>query len=208
LHEQTSPGEQHQDLADGVQPETGALELQSDEFDKDTSAGAYYEQALDIPESVEVLEQRSVEANGEEEVSVKDPHEISDGVYIDPPPPVFLSLPSHDDADVYLFNRPSDTDAKTSHGTDARERMLLLHEQPTLYYESLSTVFEALRGEEYLLTLLELDKIELVFDAFDLHLTVSEVSNHLVGQIVLLISSLKGQYLRTGSDFARSECSA
>jgi hypothetical protein len=208
LHEQTSPGEQPPEVADGVQSEAGALEPQSDEIDKDTSAGTYYEQALDVPELVEESEQRSVEANGEEEASVKDPHEISDGVYIDPPPPVFLSLPSHDDADVYLFNHPSDTDATTSHGTDARERLLLLHELPTLYYEPLSTVFEALRGEEYILTLFELDKVELVLNAFDLHLTVSEVSIHMFDQIVLLISFLEGQHLLTGSDFARSECSA
>ncbi len=120
-------------------------------------------------------------AAGAEEVAdagaddaLKDPHEISDGVYIEPPQAVLLSFPDIDHPDVCLFNQPSV--ASSSSQQEQQEYSLLLEHRPTLYYESLSAVFIALREDEYLSGAIDLSTAELVLDAHDLQLVISEVS--------------------------------
>lgn len=122
---------------------------------------------------------------GEEEnpvpsrASSGDPHEVSDGIFIDPPPPVILTLGDSEE-EYYLFNRPThkslaaDDEATTD---DA----LFLHDLPTLYYEPLAKVFQALRLDDRLVRLFDLSRGELVIDAYDLvDLVISEVSYFLV----------------------------
>lgn len=114
-------------------------------------------------------------------VEANDPHEISEGVYIDPPPPVLLSLPpSATHAEYSLFNFPT---ARRSHSPSGSNQpdtgnglALLLQDRPTLYYEPLSAVFVALRQEQCIQSLPQFSEAELVLDAFDLQLSVSEAS--------------------------------
>lgn len=107
--------------------------------------------------------------------STSDPHEISEGVYIDPPPPVLISLFA-DEPTISLFNIPSQSglDSRLQNKSDV-DLVLLLGQQPTLYYEPLSSVFEALRRDEYLGDIPGLLAGELLLDAYDLELTMSEV---------------------------------
>ncbi|KAL0947323.1 hypothetical protein HGRIS_013442 [Hohenbuehelia grisea] len=109
-----------------------------------------------------------------------DPHEISEGVYIDPPPPVLLALPMSERPDFSLFNRPllselgSGTLA-TEFPPEIADLPLLLEQRPTLYYESLSTVLETLRLQEHVMSAPGLDaEGELILDAYDLGVVISE----------------------------------
>ncbi|KNZ75300.1 hypothetical protein J132_03510 [Termitomyces sp. J132] len=104
-----------------------------------------------------------------------DPHEISEGVYIDPPPPVLISLFA-DDSYISLFNIPSKSrlDFNLQDESDYSDLVVLLGQLPTLYYEPLSSVFRALRQEEYLSSIPGLLSGELLLDAYDLELTMSE----------------------------------
>ncbi|KAF5387157.1 hypothetical protein D9615_001691 [Tricholomella constricta] len=104
-----------------------------------------------------------------------DPHEISRGVYIDPPPAVLISV-STDAPSISLFNAPSKSRLNTpSNGdSDLSELVVLLDHLPTLYYEPLSSVFEALRQDEYLGSMLDISNGELLLDAYDLELVMSE----------------------------------
>jgi hypothetical protein len=108
-----------------------------------------------------------------------DPHEISEGVYIDPPPAVLLSLPSSDQPEICLFNQPpargSLSPSEETHQLGQQILTLLLHHRPTLYYEPLTNVFEALRQEEYITRIPEFAEGEFALDAYDLQLVVSEV---------------------------------
>ncbi|KAJ4488354.1 hypothetical protein J3R30DRAFT_923322 [Lentinula aciculospora] len=126
----------------------------------------------DVTESIE----RPIDHGENEEdnqVTENDPHEISEGVYIDPPPAVLLSFTYLDHSDVSLFNQPPQSDPSSS-TTESSGYAVLLSERPTLYYEPLSTVFEALRNDSELSNLADLSRVELVLDAYDLELTISE----------------------------------
>lgn len=115
------------------------------------------------------------------ETHLEDPHEISEGVYIDPPPAVLISIPASALAREYcLFNQPVPSSGSQSPSTSSAPRMLqlLLHHRPTLYYEPLSVVFDALRHDECLQDLSDLDGDELVLDAYDLQLVISEDNVH------------------------------
>lgn len=117
-----------------------------------------------------------------EHTSSGDPHEISEGVYIDPPPAVLLSLSSSAVQHEYsLFNQPTPSSRSRTPNPGAlsdehQPLHLLLHQRPTLYYEPLRTVFEALRQEEAIYNVPELVEGELVMDAYDLQLAIPEVS--------------------------------
>ncbi|RPD65967.1 hypothetical protein L226DRAFT_184677 [Lentinus tigrinus ALCF2SS1-7] len=108
-----------------------------------------------------------------------DPHEISEGVYIDPPPPVLLSLPpSAEFGECSLFNLPASSvpqsPSSSSRPASSEGLHLLLHDRPTLYYEPLSAVFAALREEQCIRSMPGFAEAELVLDAFDLQLCISE----------------------------------
>lgn len=121
----------------------------------------------DAPESIVIPDDNA---------SSGDPHEISEGVYIDPPPPVLLSVSSDDGFDFSLFNESSTWNEGVQKDADVKHSAhVLLHHLPTLYYEPLSTVFEALRQEEFIRSLFSMAETELILEAVDLRLTLSEV---------------------------------
>jgi hypothetical protein len=102
-----------------------------------------------------------------------DPHEVSEGVFIDPPPPVILSLGDSEE-EYYLFNRPT----HKSPAADGRviDDTLFLHDLPTLYYEPLAKVFQALRSDGRIAQRFDLSRGELAIDAYDLvDLVIPEV---------------------------------
>lgn len=104
-----------------------------------------------------------------------DPHEVSDGIFIDPPPPVLLSL-GDSEREYYLFNRPAHK-SPTANDEGDIDDALFLHDLPTLYYEPLAKVFQALRSDNHLDQIFDLSRGELVVDAYDLvDLVISEVS--------------------------------
>jgi hypothetical protein len=108
-----------------------------------------------------------------------DPHEISEGVYIDPPPAVLLSLSSPDQYEIFLFNQPPPksgaSSPHTGTSTEQESMRMLLHRRPILYYEPLISVFEALRQEEEIACMPDCAEGEMVIDAHDLRLSISEV---------------------------------
>ena len=121
---------------------------------------------------------------GEEEnpapsrASSGDPHEVLDGIFIDPPPPILLSLGNSEEG-YYLFNRPT-RKSPAADNEGAIDDSLFLRDLPTLYYEPLAKVFEALRSDTRLAQLFDLSRGELVVDAYDLvGLVISEVSHPL-----------------------------
>ncbi|KAL5490193.1 hypothetical protein ACEPAI_5026 [Sanghuangporus weigelae] len=93
-------------------------------------------------------------------------------VYVQPPPPIFLSLQvasaEGDQPDFVLFNLPE----SSSHTTE--EPLLLLQHHPSLFYEPVSAVFDAFRQEEYFSHLEELSEAEMALNAHDLQLVISE----------------------------------
>ncbi|KAH9946258.1 uncharacterized protein BXZ73DRAFT_95760 [Epithele typhae] len=108
-----------------------------------------------------------------------DPHEISEGVWIDPPPAVLLSLPpSAPHPEYTLFNLPTSDVSNSPSGSNQPDPgfalPLLLQEHPTLYYEPLSVVFAALRQQQIIQELQQFHEAELVLDAYDLQLCISE----------------------------------
>ncbi|KAI0693740.1 hypothetical protein BC835DRAFT_1060887 [Cytidiella melzeri] len=108
-----------------------------------------------------------------------DPHEISEGVYIDPPPAVLLSLSFTEPASLCLFNHPPSSSRSQSPGEPSTTNSavtLILQQQPTLYYEPLNHVFAALRHEQVIYNLPQLVDNELIFEAYDMNLVIGEHS--------------------------------
>ena len=103
-----------------------------------------------------------------------DPHEISEGVYIDPPPPVLLSMAPAEDFDFSFFNEATEW----THNDPSSPRVVhvVLQRCPTLYYEPLSSVFEALRQDEFAQSISNVTEVELILDAIDLELSITEVT--------------------------------
>ncbi|KAF9234766.1 hypothetical protein BU15DRAFT_78686 [Melanogaster broomeanus] len=113
-----------------------------------------------------------------------DPLQISEGVYIDPPPAVLLSITASLEPEYSLFNHPEvelgfeGTSAEIPE-SEPKVYSLLLESRPTLYYEPLSSVFEALRQDVELLARVPYCyEGELVLDAYDLQLVLSEDNVH------------------------------
>lgn len=135
-----------------------------------------------FPEAEAGTEDQQTEAQEEHGFSETDPHEVSEGVYIDPPPAVFLSFAFLEHPEVCLFNQPPHSSPSSS-TTELSSYAVILSDQPTLYYEPLSAVFDALRNDSELSSMADLSHVELVLDAYDLQLTVSEVSFVLHSQL-------------------------
>ena len=125
------------------------------------------------PESLETPHTSSLHV---ESTSSGDPLEISEGVYIDPPPAVLLTISSDDrEHEFSLFNEPAEWLLPSGeHNSDAHRT--LLHHLPTMYYESLFSLFEALRQDEFIQSTFQLREVELILQAVDLALTISEVN--------------------------------
>jgi hypothetical protein len=96
--------------------------------------------------------------------------------------------------EYYLFNRPT----HRSPATDDRgvtDNSLFLHDFPTLYYEPLAKVFQALRSDDRLAQLFDLARGELVIDAYDLvDLVISEV-RFLCRRSSVITNLLPGQFI-------------
>ncbi|KII88923.1 hypothetical protein PLICRDRAFT_698073 [Plicaturopsis crispa FD-325 SS-3] len=153
MHE---PADPQDEVATTSHPENAAV-VHAAEANSPVEEGAPQHSAEDIHDA-------------EEHASSGDPHEISEGVYIDPPPAVLLTLPSSEHPEVSLFNQPD-----PGSPSPARQVLtLLLQHRPTLYYEPLSHVFEALRLEEYVASLPGFHEGELMLEVHDLQLAVSE----------------------------------
>ncbi|KAH9966481.1 hypothetical protein BC827DRAFT_668297 [Russula dissimulans] len=147
--------------------------------------GSYENEAPAVAlESTEIgeLEHPASESHEAGEEDNADPHEIFEGVYIEPPPPVLIELPSTSDQPVCaLFNAPPDSlsdDTKVNSSSIKAPYTILLQSRPTLYYETLNEVFDALREEDRIQTLIEFVEGEMVIDAYDLQLVVSEDNVH------------------------------
>ncbi|KAH8829652.1 hypothetical protein DL96DRAFT_1599010 [Flagelloscypha sp. PMI_526] len=114
-------------------------------------------------------------------LSELDPHEIDDGIYIDPPPAVLLRLPS-ESSEVYLFNQPIASGSGTSTPSSSRASPhpfpVLLQPLPTLYYEPISSLLESLRLESAVTSLPDVGSSELAIEAIDLKLSVTEDNIH------------------------------
>ncbi|GJE86972.1 hypothetical protein PsYK624_030550 [Phanerochaete sordida] len=125
-----------------------------------------------------------------ENASNGDPHEISDGVYIEPPPAVLLSLStSSQRVECCMFNQPhadSRAQSPSAHASSSTtpDLALLLSQRPTLYYEPLSNVFEALRQDETINSLSELVDGEMIIEAYDLDLRITEDNIH-TGEVTI-----------------------
>lgn len=149
------------------------------------STGGVAEEAVDVSDPAEPDQKAARgedELHGSFEESNENPLEISDGVYIDPPPAVQLSLSlGTEESDCYLFNEPTPQSYPQGSTVDqsassSQVANVLLHDQPTLYYEPLSKVFVALREQDSVRGVPEVAEGELVLDAYDLQLVISEVS--------------------------------
>ena len=129
--------------------------------------------ALDSAEAGEP--ERPATESHETEEDDADPHEISEGVYIEPPPPVLIELPLTSNHSVCsLFNAPpADTGVSVPNGETSYT--ILLQNRPTLYYETLNDFFDALREEVHIQSITEFANGEMVIDAYDLQLVLSEV---------------------------------
>lgn len=100
-------------------------------------------------------------------------------VYTEPPPPVSLTLRlasnEGDQPEFALFTAPETVAGAEGDGTPAEEPLVLLQHNPSLFYEPITTVFEAFRREEYFTHIEELSEAEMAIDAHDLQLVISEV---------------------------------
>ncbi|TCD65410.1 hypothetical protein EIP91_002709 [Steccherinum ochraceum] len=140
--------------------------------------------AADVPQHLEGQEQHIGDDHLEDhtEEPAENPLEISDGVYIDPPPAVLLTIVlNNEHTECSLFNQP-DSSSYPQGSTDATEQQvalpLLLHANPTLYYEPLSRVFATLREESFVQDTPEFADGELVLEAYELQLAISEDNVH------------------------------
>lgn len=116
------------------------------------------------------------DGHSEEKREGSNPHEISEGVYIEPPPAVLVEIPSSG-RKFSIFNRPSRSGHSTPHIEEGTydNVPVLLQESPTLFYEPISSIFDALRQVEVFEGLVDISDVELMFEVPCLKLFVSEV---------------------------------
>jgi hypothetical protein len=147
-----------------------------------------------VLETTEVGEPERLLPEPRENEDNGDPHEISEGVYIEPPPPVLLELPSSSDqTECTLFNTVENFHSDDSEtNAPSPEGLVLLQSRPTLFYETLNDVFEALHQEECIQSLPEFLDGEMIIDAYDLQLVLSEVNfSRLIRLILRLLYTTK-----------------
>ena len=152
------------DASESTYPTTTEASGQEDSLYLQVQSGADLHSPL--PETSEPAEDPITPVN-----SSGDPHEISEGVYIDPPPPVLLSMAPAEDFQFSFFNDATEWTQK-----DPSSPNVVLQQYPTLYYEPLSSVFEALRQDELTQSISNVIEAELILDAIDLKLSIPEVS--------------------------------
>ncbi|EMD38587.1 hypothetical protein CERSUDRAFT_113770 [Gelatoporia subvermispora B] len=166
--------------------ETAVNPLDTERREVEPTELAHISEQYADPGQAETTDEQSEAAyeQAAEAATSRDPHEISEGVYIDPPPAVLLSLPFVSETVEYcLFNQPHHESGSRSPAGDQEvpeeeSYTLLLHHRPTLYYEPLSTVFAALREDEHVQNLANFAEGELVLDAYDIQLAITEDNVH------------------------------
>ncbi|KAJ3572803.1 hypothetical protein NP233_g2847 [Leucocoprinus birnbaumii] len=97
--------------------------------------------------------------------------EVPEELTLAVPPPILLSIFSTDQPELCLFNKPSEPLANQD---ESQECHILFQQVASLYYEPLANVFEALRQDEYVSTVLEVSGNELGLEAYDLDLAITE----------------------------------
>ncbi|KAH6918781.1 hypothetical protein BKA70DRAFT_1248247 [Coprinopsis sp. MPI-PUGE-AT-0042] len=140
-----------------------------------------------VPSGHQVVSEHHHEAEAAiDEVDVGDhvevesnPHEIADGVFIEPVPAVVVQA-SFSDQPFVLFNRPPASRAHSPSPDDdvPSDIAVLLHDRPTLYYDPLSELFAALREEELVAQQPDMHHIELGFSIETLQLSIFEDNTH------------------------------
>jgi hypothetical protein len=88
------------------------------------------------------------------------------------PPPILLSIFSTDHPELCLFNKPSEP---LPNEDESQECHILFQQAASLFWEPLANVFEALRQDEYVSTVLEVAGNELGLEAYELDLAITEV---------------------------------
>jgi hypothetical protein len=191
--QERDPAAEHESSASVPQTVTAGAAIKDGSHQADTHDGESHEgvrvheeshegdvsgPALDGAEAGEP-EHPAAESHETGEEGDADLYEISEGVYIEPPPPILIELPSTSDQPVYtLFNAPADlrlADNEVNVPNDDAPYTVLLQSRPTLYYETLNDVFDALREEEHIQSIAAFVDGEMAIDAYDLQLVVSEV---------------------------------
>ncbi|KAF7983053.1 hypothetical protein HWV62_23943 [Athelia sp. TMB] len=139
------------------------------------------EEDTEHPHAGEVHEDSHEETgNRADEASAQEiTNPLEPGFGVDPPPPIHLSFGLADLAEVYLFNRPSDgsgsrTPQDGNVEVDTTSIPVLLHHRPLLYFATLDQVFTALREEEYIAQIPQITEGEIILDAYDLQLVITE----------------------------------
>ncbi|KXN90491.1 hypothetical protein AN958_04163 [Leucoagaricus sp. SymC.cos] len=98
-------------------------------------------------------------------------HEAHEEIHLDTPPPILLSIFSTDHPELCLFNKPSEP---LPDEDDTQERHILFQQAAPIFYEPLVNAFEALRQDEYVSTVLEVNGNELALEAYELDLAITE----------------------------------
>jgi len=124
-------------------------------------------------EGVERTYQHDSSGHADSAVYVGDEaQDLSEGAFMDLPPPILLSLSSDQTFEYSLFTRPSDD---SSDAAQHPNPLLLLEDSASLFYEPLTTFFEAFRQDEVVNSVPNFADSELAVSAVDLHLALSEV---------------------------------
>ncbi|EKM82847.1 hypothetical protein AGABI1DRAFT_111413 [Agaricus bisporus var. burnettii JB137-S8] len=167
------PGEIEERVSGGLDPKSYVDDTESyiaqDPLSKSTPLEAIGETFVDQrPPSLQEKEIFVVQGT---EVSAEVFNEPPEEAYPEVPPPILLAIFSNDHPELCLFNKVSDP---LPNEDDSQERHILLQTSPNLYYEPLVHVFEALRQDEYISTVLEISGNELALEAYDLELAITE----------------------------------
>ena len=135
----------------------------------------------DLPQVTPSVSQELVEATYQHDSSAHadsaayvgdEAHDLSEGAFMDLPPAILLSLRSDQTFDYSLFTRPSEDFPDATHYSNPH---LLLEDSASLFYEPLTTFFEAFRQDEAVNSIPNSAESELVISAVDLHISLSEV---------------------------------
>ncbi|KAL0567576.1 hypothetical protein V5O48_014414 [Marasmius crinis-equi] len=128
-------------------------------------------------------------------VTANDSHEVSDNVALEPAPGILLSFASAEQPEASLFSQPNYPESSSS--ANGHSYRVLFESNHMLYYEPLSTVFEHLRQDEFVAGTGDIAHSELVLDAHDLQLVISE--DNIFSREISLYDL---HQLHVGSDFS------
>lgn len=167
----------HDPTTDAVNPQ---FSLSPHSVERESVAEAAPEQEQESKES-QAAEGPSVDdgvASHEElPAAGNDPHEVFAGVCIEPPPAVPLDI-AFSELNFTLFNRKTTSGRNTpsqEESDSTPEVIVMLHDQPTLFYDPMISVWKALRKEVPSYTSVDLESLELMLTVPSLGLVLCEV---------------------------------